>query len=99
MEEYRIVVQNGSGKPYSVWTFDNFDSCYYKLLDMIRSQCTWSNKEYYVFNDFYNNEYPPFVNARKYTIEHRKVSDWKIYKEKKQKNKNSNSNGKIVNLF
>ena len=82
MKEYRIVIQKGNSKPYSLWTFSNFNSCYGKLLEMINNNKTFVNKLYYITNPFFNNIYQPNLpNMTYYTIECRNVSDWKFLKE------------------
>ena len=88
MEEYRIVKQVGNSKPYSLYTFNNFNDCYLHLLKLIEMQQTEVNKKYYVTNTFFKNKYPPFIeNIIKYTIEVRTVNKWKEYKEQKAINK------------
>lgn len=89
MKEYRIVRQNGNSKPYSLWSFSNFDSCYGKLLELINSQSLCINKLYYVTNKFFNNNYQPNLpNMTYYTIECRTVSDWEIVTEKENNTNN-----------
>ena len=51
MKEYTIIIQHGKGKPFSLHTFNNFDLCYCKLLEMINTPKV--NMEYYVLNDFF----------------------------------------------
>ena len=60
MKEYTIIIQHGKGKPFSLHTFNNFDLCYCKLLEMINTPK--ANMEYYVVNDFFKNEYTPFID-------------------------------------
>ena len=94
--EYRLVIQNGNAKPYSLSTFDNFYDCYCQLLSMISMQSRWIHNEYYVLNDFYKNEYPPFLkDIRKYKIEVREVGTWRIYSSKDKKRNNE----KVGDLF
>lgn len=91
MLEYTIVIQKGKGRPYSLHTFDNFNACYCKLLEMIKTPKV--NMEYYVLNDFYKNEYIPFIdNITKYTIKVRNVSEWEIYSEEQ-------TSDNIIRLF
>lgn len=84
MLEYRIIRQNRNGKPFSLWTFDNFEACYCKLLDMINNTGDCFSKDYYVFNDFYNNECLPSALI-KFKIECREVGEWKVYSLEKEK--------------
>lgn len=95
MEEYRIVKQIGDSKPYSLYTFNNFDDCYMHLLNLIEIQQSSVNKKYYVTNSFFKNKYPPFINGIiRYTIEVRKVNNWKEYR--KDENSKKNINKKII---
>ena len=57
MTEYRIIRQNNNAKPFSLWTFDNFEACLCKLQDMINDTGNCFCKDYYVFNSFYENHY------------------------------------------
>ena len=38
MKEFRIVVQNGKAQPYSLWTFQTYESCYFKLIELINDK-------------------------------------------------------------
>ena len=88
MLEYRIMRQNGTGKPFSLWTYSSFDACYYKLLELIENCSSRVCKDYYVFNDFYENEFFPSATY-KFKIEYREVGNWKSYtSEKKEKKYN-----------
>ena len=95
MKESTILLQNGNAKPYTLHVFHNFDSCYCKLLEMINTDKV--QKEYYVLNDFYKNEYMPFLpNITKYTIQVRDVTEWEIYSTEKHSLKTTK---KIINFF
>ena len=100
MEEYRLIIQKGECRPYSLWTFSTFDACYFKMLQMINEQQTHVRKEYFVINDFYNNIYPPFLaEITKYKIEYRNVGEWNVYSKKNKmedKKKDSQINNKIL---
>lgn len=91
MKEYRIVVQNGNAKPYSLWTFSSFDCCYVKLLEFIQDKSTQLRPEYYVINSFYKNKYPALLGTiTTYKIECREVTEWNLYsKEVEEKRENS----------
>ena len=96
MQEYTILIQKGKGHPYTLYTYNDFDVCYAKLLDMINTPKV--NMEYYVLNDFYKNEYIPFIdNITKYTIKVRNVSEWETYSEKKHSHNLKRNN--VINLF
>lgn len=88
MQEYRIFRQNGTGKPFSLWTYNSFEACYCKLLELINNCSSCVHKDYYVFNDFYDNEFFPSAYY-KFKIECREVGKWKSYTlEKKEKKYN-----------
>ena len=98
MKEYTIIIQHGKGKPFSLHTFNNFDLCYCKLLEMINTPKV--NMEYYVLNDFFKNEYTPFVdNITKYTIKVRNVSEWETYSQIKHSYNQERNLNNVINLF
>ena len=39
-------------------------------------------RPYYVFNDFYENEYPANLSCKIFCLKERETSDWKKYSEK-----------------
>ena len=82
MQEYRILRQNGTGKPFSLWTYSSFEACYCKLLELVDDCSSCVHKDYYVFNDFYENEFFPSANY-KFKIECREVGKWKSYSNEK----------------
>ncbi len=95
MKEFTIVIQHGKARPFTLHSFDNFESCYGKLLEMINIDKV--NKEYYVVNDFYKNEYVPFLHdITKYTVKVRNVSEWEVYSKEKH---HIEQTSKIINLF
>lgn len=97
MLEFRIVTQHGNARPFSLWTFNSFEACYCKLYEFIQDKKTHVSPEYYVINDFYDNEYPPFLNdITKYKIECREVENWELYSKNKKKKQTT---PKVVNLF
>ena len=96
VKEFRIVKQVGNSKPYSLYTFSNFNDCYVHLLELIQNQQRCVNKKYYVTNAFFKNKYPAFVDGIiTYTIEVRKVEEWNKYIED---NSNYRKENKIVYL-
>lgn len=95
MQEYTIVIQHGSARPFTLHTYNSFEICYSSLLQMIHTNTV--KREYYVQNDFYKNTYTPFLpNITKYTIKVRKVSEWEIYSKEKHKIEKTNN---IINIF
>lgn len=94
MQEFRILRQNGTGQPFSLWTYSSFEACYCKLLELVADCSSCVHKDYYVLNDFYENEF--FLSAYyKFKIECREVGKWKSYALEKN-NKKSN---KIVKIY
>ena len=94
MKEYRIVRQNNNAKPYSLWTFDNFGTCYCRLLELISDIGNCVTKDYYVCNDFFENKF--FASASiKLKIEVRDVGAWKTYEEEEMKSYNK----KIIKIY
>ena len=89
MLEFRIIEQIGDSKPFSLWYFKTYEQCYLKLLELIDDCRDTVKKEYYVLNEFYKNEHPPFLsNIRKFKIECREVEEWFKYEpDVKAKNK------------
>lgn len=94
MQEFRIIRQNNNAKPFSLWSFDNFGACYCQLITMINDLQDCVYTDFYVFNDFFDNEYLPSART-KFKIECREVSPWQIY-EKELKKKNYN---KIIKIY
>lgn len=91
MLEFRIVIQQGKGRPYSLYTYNNFNQCYNELLELIKNRKNCVNKKYYVANDFFDNEYEPTLeNLILYNIQVREVSVWKDYTE------NANQKNNVV---
>ena len=64
MKEYTIFVTCKGGKPYSLLTYNNFYDAKLKLFDMINLERE-RNRPYYVFNDFYENEYPASLSCKR----------------------------------
>lgn len=90
MREYRIVIQHGNARPYSLWTFKTYEACYLKLMEFISAKKDAVNDKYYVLNDFYENKHIPFGDITKYKIEIRETTEWKILTEKEKEIKNNN---------
>lgn len=101
MLEFRIVIQNGNARPYSLSTYPTFEACYSQLVQLIHDKSTQVRHEYYVLNDFYNNTYPPFLgDITKYKIEWREVAEWNIYKkENEQENNKKYNKSNVIPLF
>ena len=94
MKEFRIIQQHRNGKPFSPWTFNNFESCYSQLLILIENTGNYFHRDYYVFNNFYENEFTTSA-SEKFKIEVRDVGAWETY-EKEEQIKNSK---KIIKIY
>ena len=58
------------------------------------------NRPYYVFNDFYDNEYPASINGKIFCIKERTVSNWEKYSYNNNlKNNNYNNVYQFPNLI
>ena len=89
--EYRIVIQKGRAKPYTLWTFNTYEACYFKLIELIQDHNSKVQKEYYVTNEDFENEYPAFLaDITKYTIQCRSVEEWEEYRETRVHKNKSN---------
>lgn len=94
MKEYRIIKQHRNAKPYSLWTFNTFEACYLQLLTLIESTGNYFHRDYYVFNDFYKNEFTTEASD-KFRIEVRDVGEWETYSEEKPQK----SYNKIIKIY
>ncbi len=97
-EEYTIFCRVGQGKPYNLHTFDNLQIAKIKLYDMISLEQE-RNRPYYVYNDFYKNEYPPTVGCKIFCIKKRTITDWEIYSQLEEQIKHNPEEHNNVILF
>ena len=97
MKEYRIIQQHKNGRPFSLWIFDSFDACYSQLLVLLENTGDYFHKDYYVFNDFFNNQFTPDA-SEKFKIEVRDVGAWKTYSAEEEVLK-QNYNNKIIKIY
>lgn len=81
MKEYRIIKQIGNARAFTLWTFTDFNACYFKLIELINNQSLQVNKNYYVFNDFFDNQMELTEDSIKYWIETREVDNWVLYSQ------------------
>lgn len=88
MKEYTIFIRCKGGKPYCLLTYNNVFEAKQKLYDMINLERE-RGRPYYVFNDFYENEYPATLNGKLFCLKEREISDWAKYSEKEIYKKNS----------
>ena len=88
MREYRIIKQIGNARSFTLWTFTDFNACYFKLIELINNQSLQVNKHYYVFNDIFDNQMDLTPDCIKYWIETREVNEWVLYSQN-SKHKNN----------
>ena len=96
-KEYRIIRQHGKAKPYTLWTYNSFEACYQKLLELISTSGNRFGTDYYVYNDFFENEHTKEATD-KYMIECRDVGEWIRYSEKENVNNNEYYQDNIIYL-
>ena len=86
-KEYTIFITCKGGIPYSLLTYNNLFEAKQKLYEMINLERE-RRRPYYVFNDFYENEYPASLNCKIFCLKEREITDWKNYSEKEKQKKN-----------
>ena len=74
-KEYTIFITCKGGKPYCLLTYNNFFDAQQKLYDMINLEKE-RGRPYYVYNDFYDNEYPASLNCKIFCLKERIVTEW-----------------------
>ena len=79
------------GYPYSLNNYKSFNEALNALENMIILEQK-RNRPYYVFNDFYNNEYPASVSGKIFCIKERTVSEWQKYSYDNILNNNNYNN-------
>lgn len=62
-KKYTIFITCKGGKPYSLLTYNNLFEAQQKLYDMISLEKE-RGRPYYVYNDFYENEYSAGLNCK-----------------------------------
>lgn len=77
-KEYTITITCNGGMPYNLCIFKSFNEAMQSLNNMISLEKE-RHRPYYVFNDFYENEYPASLNCKIFCLKVRNVSDWEKY--------------------
>lgn len=85
IKEYSIYCIYNGGKPFFLDTYSDLISAKLKLYDMISLEKE-RNRPFYVYNDFFENDYPSTVHGKFFCIKERTVSDWETYSEEDTKN-------------
>ncbi|MBO4815877.1 MAG: hypothetical protein J5507_02905 [Clostridia bacterium] len=68
------------GKTYNIHLYKEIREAKSDLYNMVELERK-RNRPYYVFNDFFNNEYPASINCKIFCLKERIVSDWEKYEE------------------
>lgn len=77
-KEYTIFITCRGGQTYNINSYNNIIDAKQDLYSMIDLEKR-RNRPYYVFNDFYENEYPASLNCKIFCLKERKVTDWEKY--------------------
>lgn len=88
-KEYTIFITCNGGKTYNIHVYNDIFEAKNDLYNMVELEKK-RHRPYYVYNDFYDNEYPGSLNCKIFCLKERIVSDWEKYSE------NNNSNNKII---
>lgn len=95
MKEYSILQQIGEGRPFRTLSYDTFEECERSLYIMLERFEGRTRKNYYVDNDFFNNNTD--ISARYYyCIEEREVGNWSRFKKVDKNYEYENDN--IINF-
>lgn len=97
-KEYTIFITCKGGMPYNLCTFKTFSEVLKALNNMVQLEKE-RNRPYYVFNDFYENEYPAGLSGKTFCIKERTVSDWEKYSYNNTVLKAYNNVYQFPNLF
>jgi len=97
-KEYTIFITCNGGMAYSLCTFNSLTDVMNSLKGMIQLE-NERHRPYYVLNDFYENEYPAFLNGKTFCIKERTVSDWEKYSYNTTKQETYNNVYKFPELF
>lgn len=98
-KEYSIFITCKGGHSYNLTNYNSFNDALNALKIMISLEQE-RNRPYYVFNDFYDNEYPASVSSKIFCIKERTVSNWEKYSYNNiSKNNNKCNVYQFPNLF
>lgn len=84
-KEYTIFITCNGGKTYNLYTYNNFIAAERDLYNMVELEQR-RHRPYYVYNDFFKNEYPASINCKIFCIKERFVTNWEIYSEAENNN-------------
>lgn len=74
-KEYTIFITCGAAKTYNILVYDSLFEAKRKLFDMVELERE-RHRPYYVFNDFYENEYPSSIHGKVFCLKERTVTEW-----------------------
>lgn len=97
-KEYTIFITCKGGRAYNLCTFKTFPEVIRALEGMIKLE-NERHRPYYVFNDFYVNEYPANLSGKTFCIKERTVTEWEKYSHKNTFEKEYNNIYQFPNLF
>ncbi len=80
LKEYTIFITCNGGKTYNIHLYDNIFEAKHDLYSMVELEKK-RNRLYYVYNDFYDNEYPASMNCKIFCLKERIVSEWEKYSD------------------
>lgn len=80
-KEYTIFITCNGGKTYNIHVYNDIFEAKHDLYNMVELEKRRS-RPYYVYNDFYNNEYPASLNCKIFCLKERIVSNWEKHSEK-----------------
>ena len=85
------------GKTYNIHLYNDIREVKNDLYNMVELEKK-RNRPYYVFNDFYDNEYPASINCKIFCLKERDVSNWEKYEEFNNNLTSKTSNNKVINF-
>lgn len=81
MVEYTIFITCNGGKTYNIRIYNDIFVAKHDLYNMVDLEKR-RNRPYYVYNDFFENEYPASLNCKIFCLKERVVSNWEKYLDK-----------------
>ena len=92
-KEYTIFITCNGGKTYNIHVYNNIFEAKNDLYNMVELEKK-RHRPYYIYNDFYDNEYPASLNCKIFCLKERIVSNWEKYSENK-----ANTNNTLNNIY
>ena len=76
--EYMLYCQHGTGQPFIARTFNGFDEVK-RYTEELEKKHNHYHQNFYIDNDFYNNQYSINQNGTYYKFLRRPVADWQEF--------------------